>query len=215
MKKKLERKRFRVKDDKGNYIGSLDAVSIVKRPAIESGFGLFAEDVETKKIKFQVSDAEKMEITGPIMMAGKDILRYDYENECYYFCYFTEEDLIDYRDYFMRYSNTRQSNLDHSNDYLDDFFLAEIWTVTDENSDKAKALGFTDVHTGDLWATFKCTNKETWEMLKESDFSGFSVELQLDYFSDLKLEEQINVILDNKNLTREQKLEQIKEIVYK
>jgi hypothetical protein len=215
MKKKLERKRFRIRDEKGNYIGKIGAVSMVTRPAIEKSFELFSDEVLPKKLKFEVTDMDKMEITGPIMSANKDIIRYDYENECYYFCYFSEQDVVDYRDYFMQFADTRQSNFEHSEDYLKDFFLTESWIVVDAKCDKATALGFKEVENADWYGTFKCTNPKLWAELKESDFSGFSIEIELDYFSELKLEKELEAILEDITLTKEEKKEKIRAIVFK
>ena len=59
MRKKLERKRFAIKNEQGEYIGKIGAVSIVSKPAIERSFGLFSDVEVPKKIDFQVIDKEK------------------------------------------------------------------------------------------------------------------------------------------------------------
>jgi hypothetical protein len=79
MKKKLARKRFRIKNDAGKYIGEITAVSLVSKPAIEKEFQLFNEEDTLTKINFQVSSEDKMEISGPAMVPDQDIIRKDAE----------------------------------------------------------------------------------------------------------------------------------------
>jgi hypothetical protein len=216
MKKKLARKRFRIKNDEGHLIGDITAISMVSSPAIEKSFGLFAEESQ-KKVNFQISNKERMEITGPIMCADKDILRFDKDLEEYYYCFFTEEDVRDYRDVFMSQANTRQANFEHEDSFYDDFFLTESWIVEEPSKDKASALGFKDVKKGDWYGTFKCKNPNLWEELKNSELTGFSVEISLSEFDklDIQMETTLNAILDNTKLTKEQKKEAIKAIIFK
>lgn len=209
MKKKLPRKRFRIKNDAGKYIGEITAISLVTAPAIEKSYALFAEELP-KRINFQVSDEEKMEITGVAMSPDQDIIRYDEMNRSYYYCYFTKSDIIDYRDYFMKYGNTKKANLEHGEDYLKDFYITESWIVADPKDDKMNALGFKDIKEGDWCVTFKCTNKNLWEEVKNSSLSGFSVELALDEFK----EEKIKEIVFNEELSEEERLEAIKKMIF-
>ena len=57
MKKKLERKRFRIKDENGNYIGKIGAVSMVTKPAIEKAFDLFDTDLKWISVLTEGSDS--------------------------------------------------------------------------------------------------------------------------------------------------------------
>jgi len=210
-KKKLTRKRFAIKNDKGEYIGKIPNVSLVSAPAIEKNYALFAEAVPStpKRMNFQVSDEEKMEITGIAMSPDQDILRFDKDLSEYYYCYFSKSDIRDYRDYFMQYGNIKEANFEHSSDYMDSFFVAESWIIMDPKNDKMNALGFEDIKEGDWALTFKCTNKETWEQVKKSSLKGFSVEIELDYFK----EEEIKSIVYNKELSEEDKIKAIREIL--
>lgn len=210
MKKKLARKRFRIKNDHGKYIGEISAISLVSQPAIEKDFQLFNEE-EIKKVNFQVSSEEKMEITGIAMSPDQDIIRKDKETGEYYYCYFTKQDILDYRDYFMKYGNTKKANFEHSDDYMKDFFITESWVVVDAKCDKLSALGFKDCKEGDWAVTFKCTSSKLWEELKNSSLKGFSVEIALEEFT----EEAIKDIVYNDELSEEEKLTRIKHLIYK
>jgi hypothetical protein len=209
-KKKLARKRFAIKNDKGEYIGKIPNVSLVTTPAIEKNYALFNE-AAPKRMNFQVSNEERMEITGIAMSPDQDILRFDRDNKEYYYCFFTKSDIRDYRDYFMQFGNTKEANFEHGSEYMDDFFVAESWIVTDPTDDKMNALGFKDIKEGDWALTYKCTNREIWEEVKNSSLAGFSVEIELDYFK----EEKIKSILYNTEMTDQEKEEAIKDIVFK
>lgn len=210
MKKKLERKRFAIKNEQGEYIGKIGAVSIVSKPAIERSFGLFADIEVPKKIEFQIIDKEKMIICGPAMIPEIDILRFDRDTESYYYCYFSEQDVTDYAEYFMRYSDTRQANFEHEDNFLKDFFIAETWIVEDPKMDKCVALGFKDIPKGTWMISYRCTNEEVWNQIKDSSLSGFSIEIELSEFK----EEAIKSIVYNTQMTDDEKLEAIKKIIY-
>lgn len=214
MEKILKRKRFKLKDEDGNYIGMIGAVSLVKTPAIEKSFGLF-EGVEPKQIKFEVTNKEKRIVTGVAMTANKDILRYDEELDEYFMCYFTEQDVVDYAEYFMHYSDTRSANIHHNRNFFDDFFVLESWIVENPELDKSKALGLKDVDKGDWIISYKVTSDEMWNKIQEEGLTGFSIEISLQEFEESKTRKQLESIVDDANLTIEEKKEKIKEIVYK
>ena len=181
MHKPLKRKRFAARDDKGDLLMTIKATSIVSSPAIEKSAMVFA-DVNNKclsQIVFQVTDSEKIEITGVAMTPNKDILRFDEATQEYYNCYFTEQDVEDFAEQFMK-SATLQANFEHNQDsFTKDLMVKESWIVRDPNNDATKAMGFTDIVKGDWVLTYKTRNKELWNSIKGSNLSGFSVELDV------------------------------------
>jgi hypothetical protein len=76
-------------------------------------------------------------------------------------------------------------------------------------------LGFKDIPKGTWFLTYRCVNSKLWEELKNSDLTGFSVEIALDEFKELELEKEIEAIVDNEELSRKDKLEKIRSIIYK
>ena len=181
MHKPLKRKRFAARDEKGNLLMTINATSLVSAPAIEKSAMLFAS-VNKKvfsKVVFKVSNAEKMEITGVAMTPNKDILRFDEATQEYYNCYFTEQDVEDYAELFMK-SATLEANFEHNQDtFTKDLMVKESWIVRDPELDATKAMGFTDIVKGDWVLTYKTRNKELWNSIKESNLTGFSVELDV------------------------------------
>ena len=215
MKKKLQRKRFRLKDDNGKQIGNISAVSSVSKPAIERSFELFAE--MPKKINFQVTNKELMVISGPAMVPGQDILRFDKEANEYYYCYFEASDVRDYSEAFLQQADIRQMNMEHADTFYNDFFVCESWIVEDPKNDKSNALGFKDIPVGTWMLSYKCTNQDMWDEFKKSGLTGFSVEISLEDYNDLPedLEAVLSLIVDSTDLTNEEKKEAIRLVLFK
>ncbi len=208
MKKKLNRRRFAIKNEKGQWIGAINAISLVDKPAIQKSYALFADN-ELPKINFQVTDEEKMEITGIAMSPDQDIIRFDDIKNEYYYAFFTKSDIVDYRNYFMRYGNTKKANTNHEDNYSKDFFITESWIIQDATNDKMNALGFSDIKEGDWAITYKITNPVMWEEIKNSNLTGFSIEMELNEFTEVK----IKAIAFDENLTDVEKEEVIKKLI--
>lgn len=181
MHKPLKRKRFAARDEKGNLLMTINATSLVSHPAIEKSAMMFAsvQDKVFSKIVFKVTDSEKMEITGVAMTPNKDILRFDEATQEYYNCYFTEQDVEDFAEQFMK-SATLNAIFEHDqSSFTDKLMVKESWIVRNPELDATKAMGFTDIVKGDWVLTYKTRDKELWNSIKESNLTGFSVELDV------------------------------------
>jgi hypothetical protein len=216
MEKPLKRKRFRIKDEDGNLIGDITAVSMVSKPAIERDFKLFDSielpsgnvisfaDVMPDHLQFKTTSKEKMQVTGAAMIPNTDILRFDEETKEYYNCFFTEDDIRDYAEVYLKECNHTAANFEHKNNFTKDFFVVESWIVEDPKNDKSNALGFTDIPKGTWFITYKTYNVELWNQLKESEISGFSVEIELNEFKDV--ENDLVDILEDLTFTKAEKV---------
>lgn len=212
-KKKLETKEFKIIDDNGELIGSLDAISIVEDPAIQLEFQLF--NSVAKKENFEINK-EKQEITGPAMRANFPILRQDKETNEYYNGIFTPEQIEACRNYYMQNGLTKKANFNHTDNFIDKFFITESWIVNDPKKDKATALNFQDVSKGDWYITYKVTDTDMWNSIKNGDYKGFSVEASLGIFKSIdekQIEEEIKEIVFNESITDEEKELKIKELI--
>jgi len=205
-------------DDNGNIIGSLDLISFVDSPAMQTNFQMFSK-LEKVEHNFKIIDEEKMEICGAAMTPNKLIERRDKNTNEIYLTFFSEKTIEQCAEYFMQFGNTKQTNINHLKDYtLSDVYVKENWIVKDPKTDKSATLGFKDVVEGTWFTTFKITNKELWKELKKTNLSGFSIE---GWFGEKKLkqihlqhiEEDLNEILDDLYLSKEEKLSAIKETV--
>lgn len=207
---KLPLKEFKIKEN-GKEFGSLDAISIVSDPAIEMTFQLFAK-ANVNQFASTPFTSEKMQITGPVMVPYKKILRVD-DNGEYYNGWFSEETIIDCAKNYLRRAKHRQANLEHSEDFYKDFYVFESWIVEDPETDKSKALGFKDIPKGTWFVTYQVTNKELWNTIKNGNYTGFSVEIEAATFSQLSLEEEIKRIVFDETISDEEKENKIKSLI--
>lgn len=218
-KKKLERRRFKAKDENGNPLWEITANSIVSQPAIEKDFQLFSmvpglvhfftSIAQANRTRFQVTNNEKMEITGPVMVPNQDILRFDEVTKEYYYCYFTEEDVEAFAEMFIQEANHNQANFEHQENFTDKVKLKELWIVTDPKNDKSNALGFKEIVKGTFFMTYKVYDAVLWEKIKESSLKGFSVEIN----TTDNYEDEINDIIEDLDLSKQEKRKALFEIV--
>lgn len=214
-KKDLERKEFRITDEEGNIIGDLIDIAYVTDPAIEINTQMFAK--ETKKQTFKTLE-ERMEITGPVMIPNKDILRYDQEFNEYFYCYFTEDTVRKCLQIYMENCNHVGSKLEHLGLKNKELYTFESWIIEDPENDKANALGWTGLNKGTWMASIKVKSPELWKELKDSDFKGFSIEGSFGIFKTLLdkhqiIEEDLEDIVDDLFLSKKEKKDAVKSIV--
>lgn len=232
MKKPLVRKEFIIEDK-----DALKAISIVKNPAIEKSFQMFraanihpnckcevvdgklitettaCEYCKSKKSTFKAV-VEKQQLTGPAMVPNQDILRVD-ENGEYYNCWFSEETIAKASSLYLKNSNHTSANFDHTNQFTDKVYIIESWIVTDPEIDKSKALGFNETK-GTWMVTYQVDDKELWDEIKQSDFTGFSIEGLFDSFNrieddEIKIKNIVSII--NSNIPDNDKESMIKKII--
>lgn len=208
-KEKLPEREFKIKI--GDYEnGSLEAISIVEDPAIESTFQLFNNVIPQI---FEITDSDKMRVTGPVMIPNKKMLRIDKKTKEYYMGWFSEETIQDCAKYYMKNGNNRFGNLNHENNYSKDFYVFESWIVEDPETDKSKYLGFKDVVKGTWFITYQVVNDEIWKELKSGKFTGFSVEGNFGVYSKVELEKIVYDIVYDDKLTDQEKEIQIKSLL--
>lgn len=214
---------FILKDEeKDKEIGSLDLISIVQDPAIETNFQLFNKG---KKAEVKFSEAkERMEITGAAMRANKKILRIDEETGEYYYCFWSEKTVRDAAQLFFKHKNNLKTNIGHSGlEIKGDLFVYESWIVVDPKVDKATAMGFSDVQKGDWFVTFKITNESLWSFLKTYYAKGgFSVEGMFSFhqnafnkreLSENELFDMVTSILEDENIEENDKFLKIERLL--
>lgn len=190
----LELVEFRLDD----IWGDLEAVSIVTDPAIEQSFQLFSK---VKKQMF-ITNQEKQEITGPVMIPNIPILRVTDEGK-YYNCYFSEKTVKDCAYTWLKNCNHTSANFEHlGNSFTDKICAIESWIVENPELDKSKALGFKDVGKGAWFLTYKVEDKGIWDSIKKHGFTGFSIEGYFDTFAKMLKEKEvlnkIKSVLDSK-----------------
>ena len=187
-------------DDKDEMSG-IDAVSVVKNPAIEENFiALNKHEVELKKI-----DEEKRILMGAALVPNKQIYRVNEKKEEYYI-FFSEQTVRKASELFLMRSNQNNATYEHK-DKLEGLSVVESWIIDDEKSDKSRLYGF-DLPKGTWMISMKVNNDEVWSDVKEGKVKGFSIE---GYFADkyeMSLKETVSELQDEEEL-----IEKIKEII--
>lgn len=178
--KKIKRYRLPAKDEQGNYIRVVKKNDLVDEPAIECDYMYFASvNYDDTEFQFRVTadEPERMEITGPIMICDKDIIRVDESTGEKFFVYFTKQDVDDYMEPFLINNYSKDPGYMHMGIRTDKLFVKELWRVRDPNNDASNAMGFKGINEGSYMITYKCADPELWTELKASGLKGFSVEI--------------------------------------
>jgi hypothetical protein len=154
----------------------LSVISIVDNPAVCEQLFCFSKE-ERKQFIFADETNEKHCITSVALLADCPIYRVDGYGNGYYVVF--QKQTI--RDLVEKYSKDGYNNLvsfQHNGEIVNDFIMLESYFV-----DKEKGIAPTqfDVPDGSWMVTYKCTNDETWEMVKnELATGGYSVEITCD-----------------------------------
>lgn len=150
-------------DGTGMYV-----VSLVDEPAVEVGWQLFNSVQEM----FKIEDADRQIITGVVMLAETPIYRRDRENGEYYIKYSKEtiEKMVQ-----KFFKNGYQENVDenHSFDLIKGIELQQAFIKDTEKG--IAPTGFDKVPDGSLFFTYKVTDAELWDKVKNGSWTGFSL----------------------------------------
>lgn len=174
------RKKVELLIDEEEPISGIEAVSLVRFPAIETDFVYLSSDAD-KKMSFAMDD-EKQMLIGPALIPDKLILRLD-ENDEEYDVYFSKETVRQAMELFMVEARTNESTLEHASK-IDGVTVVESWLIEDSKKDKSALYGF-DLPQGTWMLSVKVNNKDIWQKVKNRDVRGFSIE---GYFTDRLVE---------------------------
>jgi hypothetical protein len=190
-----------------DVFGELKRISLVSVPAIEEEFLLF----NSIDLEFKTLDEEKRIVTGVAMRPDIHIPRKDDEGQLYY-GFFSKDTIRKAAElFFKKNSNANNTNLEHEFE-IDGVYVFESWIVEDENNDKAKALGFSDVRKGDWWVSMKVENDVVWNnYLKSGLIRGFSVEVRAAE-NEVEILSKMSSILDS-DITDDDKIKALLELI--
>jgi len=168
-------------DEKDEQSG-IDAVSIVKSPAIEENFiALNKHEILLKEI-----NEEKRLLMGAALVPNKQIYRHNGKDE--YYIYFSEKTIRKASELFLMRGNQNNATYEHKQE-LNGMSVVESWIIEDETKDKSRLYGF-DLPKGTWMISMKVNNDDVWKDVKEGKVKGFSIE---GYFADkyeMSLEEK-------------------------
>jgi len=168
-------------DEKDEQSG-IDAVSVVKSPAIEENFvALNKHEVALKEV-----NEEKRLLMGAALIPNKQIYRHNGKDE--YYIYFSEKTVRKASELFLMRGNQNNATYEHKKE-LNGMSVVESWIIEDEKTDKSRLYGF-DLPVGTWMISMKVNNEDVWKDVKEGKVKGFSIE---GYFADkyeMSLEEK-------------------------
>lgn len=148
----------------------VDAVAIVDVPAIKKNFQTFSE----QKQQFSIQDEEKRIISGALMLAETPIYRNDeYRGE--YYCKFSKDTIEKIAVKFFDKGFQKNVNFMHDGNIIDGFVMFESF-ISDKSRGVLPMQGYEDCPDGSWFCSFKVENEKAWQIIKEGNFKGFSVE---------------------------------------
>lgn len=153
---------------------NMSCISLVSDPAVERDFECFSKD--KKPMQFSITDHDKHCITGVAIRADVPIYRYSPDMGEYY-VRFTKETIEQIVYKYSKQNLWNSVSLEHSGKNIDTAVMVEFFT---KSPSKCPA-GFEDVEDGSLMVTYKITDDNLWDTVKNSDeINGFSIEIMAD-----------------------------------
>ena len=174
-------------DETADMFG-VDAISVVKFPAIEENFVFFNNDFLLAK-----ADEEKKQLIGAILIPDKKIPRLDKETNEEYDVFFTKETIKQAQKLFMSSLNNNNHTLEHK-DPVQGLTVVESWIKEDKKYDKSNLWGFKNLPIGTWFVQVSAENNpEIWDAIKNKEVRGFSIE---GYFTDKLIEasKQVDIL---------------------
>ncbi len=187
--------------DEKDSLSGIDAVSVVRSPAIEENFiHLSKHEIELKEV-----DKEKKILMGAALVPNKQIYRVNEKTKEEYYIYFSEDTVRKASELFLMNSNQNNATYEHDKK-LKGMSVVESWIIDDSKSDKSRFYGF-DLPKGTWMISMKVNNDEVWNDVKEGKVKGFSIEgyfadkLEMSQMSeeDLLLEQIKQIIIQDEN----------------
>jgi len=196
---------------------AVEAISLVKFPAIESNFIFFSKQGKKKEMVSlaSIEDEDQRMLIGAALIPDKHIPRYDEFSDEEYDVYFSKETVKKASEMFLKQNRTNAHTFEHQ-ESIDNVSVVESWIVSNPEMDKSKHYGLS-VPEGTWMVRVHVQNDDMWKFVKEQEVQGFSIE---GYFVDKienmskrtnpimeTLTEIKNLLLGKRKLYAEAKLE--------
>jgi len=175
-------------DETADMFG-VDAVSVVKFPAVEANFVYFNNDF----LSLAKVDEEQKQLIGAVLIPDKKIPRLDKETNEEYDVFFTKETIAQAQKLFMSNLNNNNATYEHK-EPVEGLTVVESWIKEDKKYDKSLMYGFKNMPIGTWFIRMDCSsNKEIWQSVLSKDVRGFSIE---GYFTDKLIEasKQVDIL---------------------
>jgi len=175
-----------------------NSISIVDFPAIEENFIRLSKEGE---IKFAINE-EKRDVLGPVIIKDKLIYRNDEKGE--YYLRFDENTIKKMAVEFFRRDTQNNGNVMHQVDVPGVVFYQSFISNKDLG---LSPKGFEDVPEGSWFVAAHIDNDDVWELVKNGELRGFSIDCQAGFVKETK-EKEMNTLeefynyLKNNNINK-------------
>jgi hypothetical protein len=157
--------------DEDNEQLSIDAVSLVEMPAIESDFIALKKDLNISLAKV---DEDKRLLIGAALIPDKKIYRFNPETNEEYQVFFSKETVKRASELYLINNNQSSTTLEHDT-RISGVTAVESWIVSDPKRDKSAVYGI-DVPAGTWMLSLRVDNEEIWQKVKNKSIKGYSIE---------------------------------------
>tara|TARA_R110000737_G_scaffold190855_1_gene212424 strand:+ start:269 stop:931 length:663 start_codon:yes stop_codon:yes gene_type:complete len=145
------------------------AISVVNDPAMKSDFITLSG--ESDQMNLAAIDDNKMLLMGAVMIPNKVIPRKNGTK-----IRFSKEVIRKASEVYFKRGYQQESTLEHKQDEkLAGMTVVESWIVEDSSKDKSAIYGL-DAPIGSWIVSMKCDNDEIYELAKQGQINGFSIE---------------------------------------
>ena len=133
----MEKKLIELIIDETAELFGIEAVSLVKFPAIEENFVFFNQDF----LSLAKLDEEQKQLVGAVLIPDKKINRYDKDTNEEYDVFFTKDTIKQAQKLFMASLRNNNHTLEHK-ETIEGLTVVESWIKEDEKFDKSNMWGF-------------------------------------------------------------------------
>ena len=167
-------------DEAAEHFG-VDAISVVKFPAIEENFVFFNNDF----LSLAKIDEDQKQLIGAVLIPDKKIPRLDKDTNEEYEVFFTKETIKQAQKLFMLNLRNNNHTLEHQ-EPIQGLTVVESWIKENKKYDKSNMYGFQNMPVGTWVVQVSAENNpDIWEKIKNKEVRGFSIE---GYFTDKLIE---------------------------
>jgi len=151
----------------------VDEVAFVHDPAIQELWVAMANEIT----KLLLSEDDKMIVTGPALVPGRLIYRFNEKTGEEYYIRFSEETIQAIVQRYFTQNRQINFNLEHNKENDVQGVILESWIVKDPSMDQSVAMGFKNLKKGTWMISVKVEDKEFWDSyVKTGSVRGFSIE---------------------------------------
>lgn len=173
----------------------VSAVAMVDKPAIQLPYLTFS--AEPVAHAFKVSDSERQIISGPALVPDTPIYR-NMPPLGKHYVEFTREDVEHIAQRFFEENKQANANEMHDSAKMLPGMVVFESFISDPDRGISPMRGYEDTPVGTWFISYKVTDPQTWQRIKEGGFTGFSVEGFFDYKEpeETELSQLLDEVLD-------------------